>query len=76
MTKTNSVHIQSIGTRPATTAAELQIGDVRIYNQGTTATVVDIEEASPAFLFVTTDHGTAGRITRKVRKTTLVAVVA
>ena len=74
MTNTGTIHLQSIGTRPAITAAELKVGDVRIYNQGTTATVVDIEEASRAYLFVTTDHGAAGRITSKVRKTTLVAV--
>lgn len=73
MTK-NAIHIQGIGSRPAIAAATLQVGDVRLYNQGVTATVVDIEEASAAYLFITTDHGKGGRITSKVRKSTLVAV--
>jgi hypothetical protein len=73
MTKTGTVHLQHLGNAAGTPVGAVSVGDVLVWNQGTTSTVVDLEEASAKFLFVTTD--TRGqRCTRKMKKDRLVVV--
>jgi hypothetical protein len=52
--KENTIHLQGIGTHHAKPASELQVGDVTVWNQGYTETVLDVMRVSPMFIRIAT----------------------
>jgi hypothetical protein len=68
------IRIQAVGWLPAIEASELEVGDQRIYNFGSTHQITKIEEASPKFLTITSVSTETGEeYTSRVKKTSLVA---
>lgn len=68
------VHLQGIGEKPAVTAAELQKGDVTIWNYGYTETILNIAketEKTITFKIRCNESGYVG--TRRLNKSRLIA---
>lgn len=74
----NTVHLQGIGKHHAKPAAELQAGDVTVWNYGYTETVLGVERLSPQFVRVasTSERDPDRVFYRKLKLTRLVAVAA
>jgi DNA repair protein RadC len=72
---TQAVQLQGIGLHNAKPASELAVGDVTVWNYGSTAEVISVTEASPVFLLVNLRDEKSGQVSpRRLKKTRLVAV--
>lgn len=70
----DTIHLQSVGTVPAIAAEKLRVGNVMMWNFGSTSTVETIENASPYFLLVTEKTKEGKLYSRKMKKSRLVAI--
>ncbi|MFD8654963.1 hypothetical protein [Streptomyces mirabilis] len=76
MTTTNTTRLQGVGWVPAIEAAELKVGDQRMYNGGSTTQITKIEDASAQFLKIyEVSTETGEEYTSRVKKTSMVAYV-
>ncbi|MED3677090.1 MULTISPECIES: hypothetical protein [Bacillus] len=74
MTKT--IQLQSVGHVPAVPASEIKEGDIRMYNFGSTATIVKVIEKTDKTLSIIEFYDdTNSYYISDIRKTTLVAIV-
>jgi hypothetical protein len=70
------VHLQYIGEVPAIEASEIEVGDVRMYNHGSTSTVIKvIEKTAKTLTIITVDDDNGKYFMSDIRKSTLVAIV-
>ena len=72
---TNTIQLQGIGTVSAKPAAELQIGDITIWNFGHKAVVLGKVKETAAFVTLLIEEK-EGTFTRRLKKTRLVGCKA
>lgn len=69
------IHLQGVGSMPATEAQTLKIGDILVWNFGYTSTIIGIDKVTPKTIVFRTRTNDGQEYAKRMSKTRLVAKV-